>query len=48
MLQLKLVKTTREESTHIEAEDDAGLNHGTVITKEFVKPWFNTDRIVCA
>jgi hypothetical protein len=48
MLQLKLVKTAREESTIIEAEDDAGLNHGTVITKELVKPWFNTDRIVCA
>jgi hypothetical protein len=36
---LKLVKTAQEELRHhLDEENDAGLNHGTVIIKELVAP----------
>jgi hypothetical protein len=46
MLRLKLVKTAEEEGANTLEEDD-GLLHGTVVLKNLVLPWANTNRIVC-
>jgi hypothetical protein len=46
MLRLKLVKTAEEEGANA-LEDDDGLLHGTVVLKNLVLPWANTNRIVC-
>ena len=51
MLQLKLVKNVESEeanSANPDAEDNQGLIHGCVVLKELVKPWYNSNRIVCA
>jgi hypothetical protein len=47
MMRLKLVKTSEEESPHLNVVD-RGLNHGTVIIKSLVSPWIMSDLIVCA
>ena len=45
MIQLKIVKTTAKEERG-EVED--GINHGTKVLADLVKPWAHTSRIVCA
>jgi hypothetical protein len=41
------VKTVRE--THSEQEDDVdGLNHGTKVLLQLVKPWYHSNRVVVA
>jgi Transposase IS4 len=47
MLQLRLVKSAREEHTTAE-DNDEGLNHGTIILKKLVNAWCRSNRIVCA
>ena len=48
MMQLKLVKSIKCETTHLD-EDDDGLLHGTVVLKKLVRPWANAgDRLVVA
>jgi hypothetical protein len=46
MLRLKLVKTAEEEGANDLKEDD-GLLHGTVVLKNLVLSWANTNQIVC-
>ena len=53
MLQLKLVKSVGIEDggeidDGLQEDEDSGLLHGTVVLKELVRPYFYTDRIVCA
>jgi Transposase IS4 len=48
MLQLKLVKTSREARNEEDDGDDQNLNHGTKILLKLVRPWNNTNRVVCA
>ena len=45
MIQLKLVKTKDEEERD---NVDDGINHGTKVLTDLVKPWANSNRIVCA
>jgi hypothetical protein len=47
MLQLKLVKTAKEQATTAIPEDN-NLLHGTKVLKELISPWSYTDRLVCA
>jgi Transposase IS4 len=47
MLQLKVVKSAEEKELQ-EKEDDRDLNHGTKVLMDLVKPWKNSNRIVCA
>jgi hypothetical protein len=46
MLRLKIVKTSRELMSTM-AEGDEEMNHGTLVVKELVQPWFYTGRTVC-
>jgi hypothetical protein len=46
-IRLKKVKTFRE--AHAEQEDNAdGLNHGTKVLLQLVKPWYHRNRVVVA
>ena len=45
MIQLRKVKTKAEEE-RVEVVD--GINHGTKVLADLVKPWAHTSRIVCA
>ena len=47
MVQLKLVKTQTQQQEDKETEDD-GTNHGTEVLLALIKPWFGSDRLVCA
>ena len=54
MIQLKLVKTKLEQDSLDNDEEDEiennnnTLNHGTQVLLKLVKPWFHTNRVVCA
>ena len=45
MIQLKLVKMKAEEERE---EDDDEISHGTKVMMDLLKPWANSNRIVCA
>jgi Transposase IS4 len=48
MLQLKIVKTPTELELQELQDDNKKLNHGSEVLQDLVKPWKNTNRIVCA
>ena len=49
MLRLKLVKNAEAEGEGDGLQEDSeGLIHGCVVLKELVKPWYNSNRTVCA
>ena len=45
MIQLRIVKTKAKEER---GKVDDGINHGTKVLADLVKPWAHTSRIVCA
>ena len=45
MLRLRLVKS-QEDNENLQQDDE--LNHGTNILLDLLRPWYNTDRVVCA
>ena len=47
MLRLKLVKNAGSE-VQVRLEENEGLTHGCIVLKDLVRPWFNTQRVVCA
>ena len=47
MLRLKLEKML-DLNVQARLEENEGLNHGCIVLKDLVRPWFNTQRIVCA
>ena len=47
MLRLKLVKNVGAD-VQIRLEENEGLIHGCLVLKELVKPWYNSQHIVCA
>jgi Transposase IS4 len=47
MLQLKIVKCNKLEEANL-IENEYGLLHGTAVLKQLIRPWFYTQRIVCA
>jgi Transposase IS4 len=47
MIQLKVVKTAREQAT-TEEDSQRDVLHGTKVLKYLLKPWYYSDRIVCA
>jgi hypothetical protein len=47
MIRLKLVKTVREAHTE-QGEDVEGLNHGTKVLLQLVKPWYHSNRVIVA
>jgi hypothetical protein len=47
MICLKLVKTVREAHTE-QGEDVEGLNHGTKVLLQLVKPWYHSNRVIVA
>jgi Transposase IS4 len=47
MLQIKIVKTSKEAAT-ISKENDEDELHGTTIMKELVSPWSYSERIIVA
>jgi hypothetical protein len=48
MLQLNLVKTSQEEINQEEDGNNDHLNHVTRILLQLVKPWNNTNRVLCS
>lgn len=44
MFRLEIVKSERDIATR---NQEAGMSHGTAVTKRLVDPWAGTDRIVC-
>jgi Transposase IS4 len=48
MLQLRVVKSEGEKELQVNKDDDTTLNHGTKVLMDLVKPWKNSNRIVCA
>ena len=47
MICLKLVKTSTEEEANSTYEYDDGVLHGTNVLLELVRPWENTNILVC-
>jgi hypothetical protein len=47
MMRLKLVKTAKEEATHMVVDEEDGLLHGTKLLLSLVQPWLGTGRTVC-
>lgn len=47
MIRLKIVEMAENEMSRQQEEDD-GLLHGTMVMKQLILPWANTNRIVCA
>ena len=47
MIRLKLVKTSTEEEANSTYEHGDGVLYGTKVILELVRPWANTNRLVC-
>jgi hypothetical protein len=47
MMRLKLVKTAKEEATHMVVDEEDRLLHGTKVLLLLVQPWLGTGRTVC-